>query len=331
MVTKSKGSTWDLGDNLVSISILDCGASQLSSDNSAAINTAIGIVGSSGITVYIPDGVYLTAPLTLPTGIIFDGPGTLKLAAGSVNYLITITGSVTLKNIVLDGNNVQVSGGNYGVIAIVGANKVRLEDVVINNALSHGIYIGNASSNIELDGIRVINNLANGILIDSATGVDITNYRCTAPNATAFPGTAISLTSAGNPIKNISITNAVCVGAKGPGIDILGSASRNVTNISISGGTRCVMGSTHGIRINEAEEIIISGSVVANNSGDGIRIEGDTQNVRISTCIANTNTGTGISEVISGSTPNNNGFIYNVQVGNGTNTTTLVGVNSFQV
>ena len=332
MVTTTKLSTWKLQENIGSISITDNGCSVTSADNAIALLATMNAAVAIGVTLIIPEGVFVTSPITVPANCKIDGVGTLKLVSTANDYLLALSSGVMLMHVTLDGNNSAVSAGNKGCIKITGASNVFIDSVTINNPLGDGVYVTGASTNIEVDSVTVNNSARNGITVDSATGVDIINFQCTSPVNVAFPGIGISITSAGAAIKNINIAEALIRNAKSNGIDIVGSGSRNITNVTINPGVRVVDNTGNGIRVTNAEEIIINSIIVGTNTIDGIRIEGDAQNCRVTTCVANGNAGRGISEVVTTSTPNNNGFIYNVQVNNaGGNSTSIVGTSSFKV
>ena len=76
---------------------------------------------------------------------------------------------------------------------------------------------------------------------------------------------------------------------------------------------------------------MVTNCIAKSNTIDGFRLEGDVQNSRLTTCLANGHTQSGFREVTSGSTPNFNGFVYEVSTNNGTNTVTKVGANSLIV
>lgn len=332
MVTNTKLTTWKLQENTGSISITDYGCSTSSANNFTAFNTAMAAAIAAGVTLYIPEGVFLSSEITLTAGIKIDGVGTLKLAVfTAANSVLIASNNCMIKNITLDGNSAAAPPGNFHCLNILNTN-VFIDSVTLINSKGDALLITGTPTDIEIDNVTVINNGGNGITVTGGIGIDINNFQCISPNNAASPGIGISLTSTGNPIKNVSITNALIRNAKNNGIDVAGFGSRNVSNLCISGGTRVLDNTGNGIRITNAEEVLITAITVGTNTGDGIRIEGDAQQCRVLTCIANTNTGRGVSEVTTGATPNNNGYIYNVQVGNtGGNVTNLVGTSSFKL
>lgn len=320
-------------DNLRNINLLDY-ANLRASDNdwSASFVAALAVAVSTGYPLYIPGGVYPIAPVVIPDNTSIIGVGTLKLMDGALGVLLTLGNKVNIFNLTLDGNNLAVFGGNWYPVSINSKNDITLKDVTILNALTDAVHIsGVTSDHIRLSGVQISNFTGNGINITSGANIQITDSRIFDPTNAAAPGNGIALISDGNPITDVTISNVTILRTKGEGIAVTGIGTRNVTDVTVNN-VHVTGSALSGIRATFAERILISDSVFKSNTSDGVRLRGDVRFCRVSNCAAVNNTGVGMEEVVSGASPNNNTFSFNVLSGNvGGDTVIKVGAGSIVV
>lgn len=129
-----------------------------------AINDAV----SLGIgTLYIA-GNYLSGPLTGGSGIKIFGPGTIKLANGSNQPLLTLTNATnfSLRGVTLDGNGTNQTGYIAGNLYLNGCSAFDLEGIKSKNALNNEIYLQQCYD-FEVTHTR-IENFVNGIYLDGS-------------------------------------------------------------------------------------------------------------------------------------------------------------------
>lgn len=328
MTTKVKGSSFNIIDSLVFANILDYGAR---ADGVTICNTALTTAFATGYPVFIPAGTFLINAFTIPDNKILFGVGTASIlkAAAVTNATLLRTGTrAKLKSFAIDGNKTNQVGSGFHGVQLSDTVGTSIQDLLIYNTNGNGIYVtGTGTAGLSIRGVEVTGHAASGILVDSGTDIQITNSRFHTSDILASPGHGISISSAGNTISEVLISGCRTTNNAGSGIIVKGNGSKNVTDVSISN-VISATNTLNGIHAHTTERIAMSACVAKTNTVDGIRIEGDVQNSRVAECISNGNAAFGIREIVSGSTPNYNGFLYNVSTGNGTNTVTKVGANS---
>jgi hypothetical protein len=332
MVTRIKGAAFSASDNLGYISLADVGYVDGVTDNTAVINTAL----ATGTPLYIPAGTFICSPIVAPAGAVIFGAGPssiLKAKAASVTPLLTLGSNSRVRDLAIDGNKGTMVGSGIHGIAVINALNTILDSLFISNTLGDGINISGAATN----GVKVITCditgfVRNGITVQDGADITIAHTKTYSSDAVASPGDGISLapTSAGASINVALITGCTSRNNVGRGISILGNAGKNVTNITVHG-MKAISNTSHGFHVFTAQQVTAHGIICKSNGADGIRLEGDVVYCRVSESIADSNTSFGIREVTTGATPNNNGLIYNVSLGNSTNTITKVGAASFIV
>lgn len=120
------------------VSVRDFGAiGDGSTVDTAAIQTAIAIAISLGLSVLIPDGVFVTGPLSVAAPIDIYGNGTLLLdpAAGFASSMVLVTSDgVRISDITIDGNSTNRPGTSQdnGVV-FSGCDGVSLNRVIVQN------------------------------------------------------------------------------------------------------------------------------------------------------------------------------------------------------
>lgn len=333
MVTQVKGSSFTVQGNFNYISLTDPIIGAVGdgiTDNTTAITAALAL----NIPVFIPPGVFLTSGLIVPSGTSIFGVGKtsqLKLKSGSNSVMLTCSGTIDFKSFYLDVNKSGQVGSNLHGIKLIDGIDATLEELRIINSLGDGINIaGNSTTGISMHKIFISGATKNGMTIEAGTNINMSQVRTYNGDSVSSPGDGMSLApiNALSLISEITITGCTSRNNPGRGLSILGFGSRNVTDVNVMGGSYSYNGS-HGIHVFTAQAVTVNAVNCKNNTGDGARLEGDTQYSRVSECIFNANMGTCVREVTTGATPNNNGLIYNAALGNGSNVAVKVGASSF--
>lgn len=335
MITKVKQTTLDILSTLGYLPITDAIVGCIGDgvfDNTAKLLAAF----SLGVPLLIPTGTFLCGNLVIPTGTIIFGTGNksiLKLKTGANSVFINVSGSSNFQNFEIDANKAGQLGSGYHGVVITNSTGTEFKNVRVMNSLADCFNVtGAGTTGLSLVDCKVSGATKNGCTIENGSDIRIHNLECFTSDVVASPGDGISLAPVlvGALISNVSITNCGVKTNIGRGISCIGFGGRNVQDISLVG-NRISGNSSHGIHIFGAQAITASNNIIKGNVGDGIRLEGDTQSCRITTNITDTNAGFAIREVTTGSSPNLNGLIYNVALGNGTNTITKIGAGSFIV
>ncbi len=298
-------------------------------DCASVINTAL----ATGLPLYIPPGTWITSPIIVPASAFIFGFGNtsiLKAKAASASALLTCGSGTTIKDLALDGNKASLTGSNKHGLVFSDAVKSAAMNLTISNTLADGINItGTASLNIRISNCDITGFTKNGITIENGATIYIDQTYCNLSDAVASPGDGISLapTSGAGSVSLVTITGGSCKSNIGRGISVLGNTTKNVSDVTING-VLLSANSSHGFHALTAKQVLVTGCIAKSNLADGFRLEGDTVDSRVLACIGELNTTFGFREVVLGSTPNRNSFIYSVSTGNGTDTVTKVGANS---
>lgn len=332
MITRVKNSSINTVDTLGYINLLDVAGASAdgTTDNVAAINTAL----ATGLPLYIPAGTFVSSPFTVPDNSVIFGSGNLsilKLKNVTNAAFITLGAGVTLSNICVDGNKGnQVSTGCHGIVVNNGAI-TNITNVRIKSTKGDGIKVTGTSTNGVCINTAVVTGFTeNGINVTSGTNITLFDCYTSNSDVAASPGNGVNVLSDGTTLSAVVIDTCVSNSNVGQGFAIKGFGSKNTVDVSIAS---CLASSNtgNGFQLQTTERVVLTNCIAKSNTIDGFRLEGDVQNSRVTTCIANGNTQFGFREVTSGSTPNFNGFIYEVSTNNGTNTVTKVGANSLVV
>lgn len=325
MTTKVKGSSWIAQDNEGFVCITDNGCTgDGATDNTAAFATILALA----LPVYIPPGTSIIGPTTVPANAVIFGHGTLKLKAASTGHMLTVASGTLIKDIVLDGNKSNMAG-SYHAISCVNAVATKFINLKIQNTYGDGISIsGTATEGVTVARCDVTGFTRNGFTWAEGNDVSFINCNAYSSDVVASPGDGFAIVSTGNSASNGKLIGCTSKSNIGRGFAFVGSGSKNVTGILVSG-CHAKSNTGNGFHALTAQRIFIDTCIGTNNGIDGFRIEGDTQNCRLSNSGAFSNTSFGIREVTTGSTPNLNGIIYSMASGNGTDTITKVGAGSF--
>lgn len=329
MTTKVKGSAFTSQDNLSYINLLDINGAKGDGivDNTSYINTAL----ATGLPVYIPAGTFLTGAITVPVNSVIFGSGVLsviKLKTTGNATVLSLGSGTTIRDLTINGDKANQVGSGFHGVKITNGVLSKLINLNIINAKGDGVNVtGTSTSKVLIQSCNVTGFTGSGITVDSGSFVTIDSCNTHTSDVTASPGNGVSLVSAGSAGSLISVTGCAAHNNQGSGFAVKGSGTKNITDVTITG---CISSSNtlSGYHLQTVDRVTISGCIGNLNTVDGFRLEGDVQYSRINQCIGNTNTQFGFREVVSGSTPNFNGFMYETSTGNGTNTVTKVGANS---
>ena len=334
MVTVVKGSIWAANNTLGYISVTDnpyLAVGDGVTDNTAAFNAAL----AAGKPVFVPTGTFLVGQLVIPSGAVLFGLGAdsiVELKNGVDLPLLSLSAvtNITVKHITLNGNKANQTGVGIHAVAVAGGSGHVLESLYIVNSLGDGINVNGGATDIQILTPKITGFVKSGITIENASDIDIISARTYNSDPAAFPGDGITLapTASTNLVSGVRVIGGYSDSNVGRGFSAVGNGSQNVINCTVSD-YYAKSNTSHGIHILTATQIMISNVIAKSNGGDGIRFEGNTTNINATNGIADSNTGYGAREVVSGSTPNYNDFIGCRAVNNvGSNVITKVGANS---
>ena len=334
MVTTIKGSVWAADNTLGYVSVTDnpyLAVGDGVTDNTAAFNSAL----ASGKPVFIPSGTFVVSQLVIPSNTVLFGLGAdsvIQLKNGinlPLLYLNAVTG-VTIKHLTLNGNKAYQVGAGVHAVSIAGGSGHILESLYIVNSLGDGININGSAEDIEILSPKITGFVKSGITVENASDIDIISARTYNSDPAAFPGDGITLApvTTTNTVTCVRVIGGYSDTNVGRGFSAVGNGSQNVFDCTVSNYV-AKNNTSHGLHILTATQIMTSNVIAKSNGGDGIRLEGNVTNVNITNGIADGNTGYGIREITSGSSPNYNDFIGDRAVNNtGSNIITKVGANS---
>jgi len=327
MIQRVKGSAFNTMDDFGYVSLLD----YVTNDGITDVAPFILAILAAGKVVFVPAGIFLCSPLTLPAGARILGAGdnsVLQLKAASNSPCLTLAGNIVLKDFKVDGNKVNQTISNSHGVAISAASNTKVLGLSVINCRGDGINVDN-STLIEIRDVFTTGNTVNGVRIQRADDVRLSNVQAYLSDGAAT-GDGIAISSAGNAVNRVTLTNCTASYNINRGISILGFGSKNVIGVTLS---NCLVNNntSHGIHAINVEQLSITGGQSSGNGQDGIRIEGDVQYSRVSGVMLRSNVSFALREVTAGTTPNNNGLIYNVARSNGNDTITKVGASSFIV
>jgi hypothetical protein len=232
------------------VSVRDTGAKgDGKTDETAAIQRAIDQIGSTGGTVFVPDGTYMVDAVGQQR-LRLKGRMTFKLAPGAVlktipngepiSSLLSISAvsHVTVVGGTLLGDRAQHLGskGEWGMGIRIdeGAEHITVSNVTIKDMWGDGVFIEEAKD-VTLCHVVADHNRRQGLSIIDADGVLVThsvfrNTRGTAPSA----GIDLEPYKSEQRIDNVRIVNSRFLDNAGPGVLISGSkGANNIANVEV--------------------------------------------------------------------------------------------------
>lgn len=304
-----------------------------STDDTAAIQTAINQVGGTGGTVVIPDGVYMIEAVN--THVKLKSNMTLRMSSGAILKAKPYSGpssailrldNVTNVNIIggtLDGNRAGHSPavcGSYGTPAYCGeygmgiasydSSNVYIEGVITKNNWGDGIYLGGSTTaapptNINLCKVTADFNRRQGMSVISVNGLKVTNSIFKNTIGTN-PQAGIDLEpNAGNTVKNVQILDSVFTGNRGAGLLLWGGSAGILNTVTADG--NYMSGNTHdyGIGVFNSKNSSFTNNVVQNN-WQGVALGSDASGIVVSNNIVSQNSNANIKNSGSGNTVSGN-------------------------
>lgn len=258
-----------------------------STDDTTAIDTAIGDL-SANDTLYFSPGTYrVTAALSfLPADILITGPGKIQLDASANHLLFRVSGK---DNVRIEGLSIDcgttAGASNNPIRFTASSTGCAVRGCQINDA--HTAILVDASTDCVIEGNVLTNTTVYGILFQGVAS------NCVVTGNTIVGGSdttnAIYLLGdgGGDCVDNVVSSNAIR-GTTGAGI-LLRKADRNL----ISGNVVRSAGG-HGIHLNnESNDNSICGNVVTGSTNNGIFVDGATTASDNTTISANHVTGSG--------------------------------------
>jgi parallel beta-helix repeat protein len=293
---------WDATPNIsigsASVNVKNKGAlGNGSHDDTAAIQSAINSLPSSGGTIVIPAGRYMInalKPLTLHshTRLQLDPDAELKVIPNSASRYWVVK-AFKVNNVEIVGGkmtgdraNHKGSTGEWGYgINISGSSNVLVRNVVLSEFWGDGMWIGAVKSNgnltrsnyVTVNNVTSSHNRRQGLSIGPAQHVYIVN--------STFKNTQGTLPEAGldiepqdqGPADTIRLENNTFSGNKGNGIEM----HYNVSNVTITGNTLSGNDGFGSLAIGPGQ-LHLSNNYATRNGLAGVGMSGQTHNSSVS-------------------------------------------------
>jgi len=241
---------------------------------------------------YVPAGTYLIDNTTIPSNTLIEGEDrdstVIKLVSSASDEPIfegsdTTNGNenITIRNLTIDGNrsNQTPSGdGNYMGIRMDGWEDSTLENILIKDCATDGVYITKDSTtesqNIHIKGVRVTNCRRNGITVISVDGLIVTDSEIDSITGTS-PQAGIDIEPDGAfTCEYITIANCLIHDNAEIGISIYQNTIYDTVQFVTISGNHIYDNTTYGIWIKYIDRFVIADNVVEGNGDTGIHIEG---------------------------------------------------------
>ena len=254
-----------------------------STNDAAAVQSAITAAAASGGVVFFPKATYLfQSTLALETGVTLDlGGSTLKVGAsvGASDRLITIAGAsnVRIRDGIIDGDKASFATATEQRhnIHITNSSNVEIRSVVSKNAKGDGIYVGDQfglSSNIRVIGVTCDANHRQGLSISHVDGF----YAISC----AFTNTAGTAPQCGVDVEP-NVDGVVCTNIKFEACTFSGNAQdgflvslRTSPTVEQGGidliGCRFNSNTVNGLRLYNARNVRVLGGDLNSNTERGV-------------------------------------------------------------
>jgi hypothetical protein len=224
-------------------------------DDTAAIQAAINLVGGTGGNVLVPAGTCVINPdigLRMKTGMTFNmATGAVLQARASSRQFYSMILLQNVSNVTLVGGTLIGEraihtgvGGEWGMgVNIISSSNIYVGGMTVKDAWGDGFYVGGdpvSSQGITLDGVIADHARRQGVSITNANGVLIKNSAFINTNGTA-PSSGIDLepNNTAQSVVNVQILSSQFLNNAGTGITATGWFNHFVggANILIDGNT----------------------------------------------------------------------------------------------
>jgi uncharacterized secreted repeat protein (TIGR03808 family) len=278
------------------------------SDQSEALRKAVAAAGGIGLPLFIPAGTYTVNHIDLPSGITLYGVrGATVLRSAIEAPVITAYGarSVTVRNLVVDGNGAGGNVENPGLLVFGVCENLLVENLELRNGIAAGVHLERATGSI---GSCDISGFSDGIFSLDSGGMILSRNRirdCTSGGIrvwTSDDGAHDGSIVTENQISGVGFTAGD--GQNGNGINVYRASGVTVANnhiehcafsaIRLNSTTDTIVSGNHCLDSSEVaifSEFAFSGSVIADNiidgAAQGISMTNFDSNGRLATCTGN--------------------------------------------
>lgn len=305
-----------------------------SSDDTSAINTAMGHVPSGGICL-LPSGAYWINPKANSSSVGLDIPAgvTLLLAPGASLNSLQQSGSGTYNVVEMQNSDIALVGGvingdrllreaaNDSLLAgdfevgqgvgIANGGNMWLLGVTSQNNCCDGFYPHNTVTNVNMSDCKALNNRRNGMSPVSVTGLYAQFCNFDGNNGNPYnPGTGVDIEpNSGQTVSDVQFTectfnnNNACGLAVGPSVSNgpVGNNTAHVTNIRLirckvnGNGAGASGNAAGGIRCVSSDSLSLQDCQIENNAWDGLWMVYGSTNGLVTASAITGNKGNGIT------------------------------------
>jgi hypothetical protein len=272
------------------VSVKDKGAKGDGSTNdTAAIQSAINQVNGTGGTVFVPAGTYMidaVKQLNLGSNMTFqmDPKAILQVITNSSEgyAALYVSGSnvnIVGGKIIGDRASHKGSSGEYGMgVLISGGSNVYVDSIQANELWGDGFYIGQGAKNINVCNVVSNHNRRQGLSIVGGDGIIIKNSAFTNTDGTN-PQSGIDIEpNQGETATNIQILNSTFSGNHFYAIEFWGDAG-NISNVTVDGNTMTT-GGEWAMEILGAVNCRITNNKMTSPAG-GVLIDPGSKNITV--------------------------------------------------
>lgn len=246
------------------ISFTDFATGDGTTDDTSKITQAW--VGRSGKMIWLNGLTYLVSNLTIPSGTIIQGPGTIKRKAGSIGYMVQGTNAteVQLRDVTFDGNN---TGDVKQLVRFDGASDDLLVDgCIFKNSTLDGLAISGTSARARITNNRSFSNANRGIIVNT-----------TGEGSHKVTGNWCRLNGASGILVNsphVTVESNNCF-SNGQTVTMEAGILMITCAYPIANDNRCVNNGTgilfsHGIQFNSCINGTMQGNLSIGNNGSGL-------------------------------------------------------------
>lgn len=223
-------------------------------------------VGRSGKIIWLNGLTYVVSNLTIPSGTIMQGPGTIKRKTGSVGYMIKGTDAtdVQLLDVTFDGNNV---GDVKQLVRFDGASHdLVVEGCTFKNSTLDGLALAGTCARAKIINNRAYSNANRGVVVSTTGdgGHTISGNWCRLNGASGILVSAPHATVIGNDC----FSNGQTVTMEAGILIITSDYPQAIGNRCVDNGTGALF--NHGIQFNTCANGVMQGNTSIGNNGSGL-------------------------------------------------------------